>query len=239
MEQDRMKLLLTSAGITNDSIRAALVELLGKPFAEASAVCVPTAIYALPGGPNDSWEILRALDLGWREYGVLELTALPTLPEELWLPTVEAADVIIVGGGNTGYLSYWLHQSGLAARLPALLKTTLYVGVSAGSMMLTHNLNVHRPTLETTGVYYDDEYDEAAPAGAGSDQTLKLLDFVIRPHLNADYFPQITLERMAQSAAKQAVPLYAFDDQTALKVVDGQVEVVSEGAWKLFDKPQP
>ena len=144
-----------------------------------------------------------------------------------------------MGGGNTGYLSYWLHQSGFAARLPELLKSKVYVGVSAGSMMLTYSLNVHRQTLETTGVYYDDEYDEAAPQGAGSDRTLKLLDFVIRPHLNADYFPQITLERMEQIAAKQAVPLYAIDDQTALKVVDGQVEVVSEGAWKRFDKPQP
>lgn len=233
-----MKFLLTSAGITNDRLRSALVELLAKPIAEASAICIPTAIYGLPGGPNDSWLMLGALELGWRSYGVLELTALPSLLEEHWLPAVEAADVLIVGGGNTGYLSYWLHASGLAARLPALLKNKVYVGVSAGSMMVTHKLNVHRPTLEETGVYYDDEYDEAAPPNAGSDKTLKLLDFVIRPHLNADYFPKITLDAMAQSAAKQEVPLYAFDDQSALKVVDGQVEVVSEGEWKLFAKPQ-
>lgn len=230
-----MKFLLTSAGITNDRIRSALVALLGKPIAEASAICIPTAIYALPGGPNDSWLMVRQLDLGWHTYGVLELSALPTLLEEHWLPAVEAADVLIVGGGNTGYLSYWLHESGLAARLPELLTTKVYVGVSAGSMMVTHHLNVHRPTLEATGVYYDDEYDEAAPPNAGSDKTLKLVDFVIRPHLNADYFPQMTLEHIAQTAAKQEVPLYAFDDQSALKVVDGQVEVVSDGTWKLFN----
>jgi dipeptidase E len=157
-----MKLLLTSAGITNDSIRDALVELLGKPgtegkarsaIAEASAVCIPTAVYALPDGPSDAWLMLRAFNLGWRSYSVLELTALPSLLEEHWLPALEAADVLLVGGGNTGYLSYWLQQSGLAARLPTLLRDTVYVGVSAGSMLLTHSLNVHRPMLEASGVF--------------------------------------------------------------------------------------
>lgn len=231
-----MKLLLTSGGITNDSIRQALLDLLGKLFSEAKALCIPTAIYAYPSGPSESWQTLRALELGWQDYGVLELTALPSLLEEHWLPAVEAADVIIVGGGITGYLSYWLHASGLADKLPEHLKTKVYLGISAGSMVVTHNLKVDRHRLEQTGIYYDDEYDEAAPLGAGSDQTLKLVNFVIRPHLNADYFPKITLEHMEQSVAKVDVPLYAFDDDTALKVIDGHVEVVSEGVWKVFNQ---
>lgn len=230
-----MKLLLTSAGISNDSIHNALVELLGKPVNKAKALCVPTAIYALPGGPGDSWQMLRALELGWQDYGVLELTALPSLLEEHWLPAVEAADLIIVGGGNTGYLSYWLHESGLASKLPELLKTKVYLGVSAGSAIVTQEVNIDRKRLEETGVYYDDEYDEAAPPQAGSDRTLKLVDFVVRPHLNADYFPSATVENMTKWAAKVDVPLYAFDDATALKVIDGNVEVISEGEWKLFE----
>jgi len=231
-----MKLLLTSAGVTNDSIRNALVDLLGKPIAETKAICIPTAIYALPSGASDAWLMIRELEMGWLEYGVVELTALPSILEEHWLPSVQAADVIIVGGGNTGFLSYWFQASGLAEKLPELLKTKVYLGVSAGGAMVTHSLNVSREVLEQTGVYYDDEYDEAAPPNAGSDKTLKLVDFVIRPHLNADYFAQTTLEHMAIAAAKVAVPLYAFDDQTAIKVVDGAVEVISEGEWKLFDK---
>lgn len=230
-----MKLLLTSAGITNTSIHNALVELLGKPIAEANAVCIPTAIYALPSGVGDAWLMLRELDLGWHSYGVLELSAMPSILEEHWLPALEAADVIIVCGGNTGYLSYWLHASGLAARLPILLETRVYVGISAGSAMLTQGVNVDAEVLAQTGVYYDDEYDEAAPLHFGSDKTLQLVNFVIRPHLNAEYFPAITLERMADAAARVDVPLYAFDDQTALKVVDDQVDVISEGEWKLFD----
>lgn len=236
--RDPVKLLLTSAGVTNDSLRRALVELLGKPVEECTAVQVPTAIYASPGGPADAWEMAKYFGgMGWKELGILELTALPTLEQDHWVPALESADAILVGGGNTGYLSYWFQKSGLADRIPALLQgNAVYVGISAGSLMTTKGLNVDRERLERTGVYYDDEYDEAAPPNAGSDWALGLVDFVIRPHLNADYFPQMTMEMMRRAAAKVDVPLYAIDDQTAVKVLDDQIEVVSEGAWKLFDK---
>ncbi len=186
-----MKLLLTSAGASNDSIRAALVELLGKPIEEASAVAVPTAMYAYPEGVRWGWESIKSFaDMGWREMGVLELTALPTLEDAHWLSVLEAADAILVGGGVTGYLSYWFQESGLAERLPPLLRRGLvYVGVSAGSMVATPGLNVDRERLATTGVYYDDEYDEGSPAGAGSDAGLGLVDFAIRPHLGSEDFP--------------------------------------------------
>jgi dipeptidase E len=231
-----MKLLLTSAGITNDRIRKALLDLLGKPIEQSKALCVPTAIYALAGGNGYSWAMLKELELGWQEYGVLELTALPSLLEEHWLPAVEAADVIIVGGGNGFYLSYWLQQSRLAQKLPELLKNKVYVGVSAGSAIVTHSINVNRSKLEKTGVYHDDEYDETGPSKASSVKTLKFVDFTLRPHLHAGYFPTASLENMEHWAAKVDVPLYAIDDQTAIKVVDGAVEVVSEGQCKRFEE---
>ncbi|MBV9788118.1 MAG: Type 1 glutamine amidotransferase-like domain-containing protein [Chloroflexi bacterium] len=231
-----MKFLLTSAGVTNDSIRAALVNLLGKPIDQATAICVPTAIYASAEGTEHGWWTLNQFaGMGWQKFGVLELTALPSILEEHWLPAVAAADIIIVGGGTTGYLSYWFQESGFAAKLPELLKTKVYLGVSAGSMMVTHSLYVNPDVLAERGILYDDEYDEESPPQASSDKTLKLVDFVIRPHLNSEWFPNITLERMEQAAARVDVPLYAIDDQTALKVVDGQVEVVSEGAWQIFN----
>ncbi len=232
-----MKLLLTSAGIANDSIRAALVELLGKPIDQCKAVCIPTAIYALPDGVGDAWLTLRALDLGWAEYGALELTALPTLPEDCWLPALEAVDCVIVGGGNGGYLNHWMHASGLGARLPALLRDKLYLGVSAGSVVATHSFQADPVALAERGIYRDADYEEDAPPGAGSDWTLGLVPFVIRPHLNADYFPTATIERFARSAAALDVPLYAIDDATAIAVDNGDVRVVSEGEWKLFDAP--
>ncbi|HEY8597737.1 MAG TPA: Type 1 glutamine amidotransferase-like domain-containing protein [Thermomicrobiales bacterium] len=232
-----MKFLLTSVGIANASIHQALIELFGKPIEQCNALCIPTAIYALPSGTGDSWLTLRELaGLGWREFGVLELTALPSVPEECWLPALEAADCLIVGGGNGGYLNFWMQESGLAAKLPALLRDKVYLGVSAGSVVVTHSFQADPVALAERGVYRDADFEEDAPLGAGSDKTLGLVDFVIRPHLNADYFPTATLERFARSAAALDVPLYAFDDQTALAVVDGDVRVISEGEWKLFDR---
>jgi dipeptidase E len=120
--------------------------------------------------------------------------------------------------------------------LPALLEDRVYVGISAGSAVATPGLNYDPGHLERTGVYYDDEYGEAAPPGAGSARGMGLVDFVLRPHLNAEYFPAATMEMMERAAAKVDAPLYAIDDQTAIKVVDGKAEVVSEGEWRLFER---
>jgi dipeptidase E len=233
------KLLLTSSGITNDSIQKALVDLLGKPISESSALFVPAAIYAYPQGMYAAWEGLKAPGgLGWKSFGVLELTALPSLPKAIWLPQIEQADAIMIGGGNKFYLSYWMEKSGLFDLLPQLIEQgKVYVGMSAGSMMMTSGLNFDPDRLKKTGVYFDDEFNEEMPSSVGSAKTLGLVDFVIRPHLNADYFPQAALENIEKWAAKVDKPLYALDDQSALKVVDGKVDVISSGEWKLFGKP--
>ena len=143
-----MKLLLTSAGISNKSIHDALVELLGKPVAEASALFVPTAIYALPNGADIASRVIRGslgdpfCDMGWRSLGVLELTALPSIKKEHWVPMLQETDALLVGGGDCQYLTYWMQQSGLADLLPSLRKT-VYVGLSAGSMVMTRFGTTH------------------------------------------------------------------------------------------------
>ena len=232
-----MKLLLTSIGASNGSIRNALVELLGKPVEECRAVQIPTALYASPSGPEDAHEMAKHYGgMGWKELGTLELTALPTVEEEHWLPFVESSDAILVSGGNTGYLSYWFRESGFAEKLPRLLEDTVYFGISAGSTMLSPGQNYDPKRLEQEGVYYDDEYEEAAPKDAGSAWGMGLVDFSIRPHLGADYFPvAVDMAMMERAAAKLDHPMYAIDDETAIKVVDGEVTVVSEGKWKLFN----
>ncbi|MFZ0546143.1 MAG: Type 1 glutamine amidotransferase-like domain-containing protein [Candidatus Promineifilaceae bacterium] len=230
------KLLLTSSGITTNWIQKALVDLLGKPIDEACALFVPTAIYPYPQAIQNAWQLIKMPgELGWKAFGVLELTALPSLPIEVWLPQVEKADAIIIGGGNKFYLSYWMGKSGLFGLLPELIRQgTVYVGISAGSMMLTPSLNFNQEQFKRTGVYYDDEFDEEMSSSAGSAKTLGLVHFGIRPHLDADYFPQATLENVEKWAARVDYPLYALDDQSAVKVADGKVEVVSSGTWKLL-----
>jgi dipeptidase E len=219
-----MKLLLTSAGISNTSIHNALVELLGKPIAEASALFIPTAIYAIANGAEISRKVICGslgdpfCELGWKSLGVLELTALPSIKQELWLPMLRETDALLVGGGDCQYLCYWMQQSGFADLLPSLLHKTVYVGLSAGSMIMTR-----------FGTTYGNHM-----LPAESDKSLGLVDFALHPHLDHEWFPDNSLANLEKLAAKLPVPSYAIDDQTAIKVTDGTVEVISEGHWKLF-----
>jgi dipeptidase E len=221
-----MNYLLTSAGITNPTIQATLVELLGKPIAESSALVIPTASYGMRGnGPSSAWKFISGrepdtpmVELGWRSVGVLELTALPSIEESYWLPTLREADVLLVGGGDPLYLAYWMRGSGVAALLPSLTDT-LYVGLSAGSMIMAPRIG--------------EEFVGWRPP-VGGDETLGVVDFAIFPHLDHPDLPDNALPYAEQWAAKMPIPTYAIDDQTAITVVDGAVAVVTEGHWRAF-----
>jgi dipeptidase E len=220
-----MKFLLTSAGIKNDSIRNALVDLLGKPIAESSALCIPTAGYGHPtGSPGGAWRFITGqsstpmCELGWKSLGVLELTALPSIGEERWVPWVREADVLLVNGGDALYLCHWMRQSGLADLLPELPET-VWVGLSAGSMVMAPSIG-------------EDFVGWKPPTGG--DRTLGLVDFAMFPHLDHPSLPDNSLTNAEKWAAGVGVPAYAIDDQTAIVVRDGAVEVVSEGHWKRF-----
>jgi len=220
-----MKLLLTSAGIKNTSIHDALIGLLGKPIAESSALCIPTASYGHPmGGPGAAWRFVAGrattplCELGWKSLGMLELTALPSIDAEWWVPMVQANDALLVGGGDATYLCYWMRQSGLADLLPSL-REAVYVGVSGGSMVMTPSIGA--------------DFVSWKPP-AGSDRTLGLVDFSIFPHLDHEKMPDNSMASAEKWAAAMPQPAYLIDDQTAIKVTDGTVEVVSEGHWKLF-----
>lgn len=230
-----MKLLLTSNGVTNAAIRQALRELLGRPFSESRAVFIPTAAHAVPG---DKWWLIQDLnalmELGWQELDVLELTAFDGRAAEAWEATLAAAQAIVVGGGVGFYLSHWLQRSGLFDRLPALLADKVYVGMSAGSMVLTPGLHANAEERARTGALVDDEYDETGPPGASSDRGLALVDFLVRPHLGSEFFPKITGPRMHRTARERGLPVYAIDDQSAVLVSEGEVRVVSEGVWERF-----
>lgn len=217
-----MKLLLTSGGVTNPSIRAALVDLLGKPIAESSALCIPTAQWGHPmcGPASVRGFVVGApphhmTSLGWKSVGLLDLTALPTIGAERWVPWVREADVLLVDGGDATYLCHWMRESGLADLLPSLSET-VWVGVSAGSMVMTPRI----------GTYFVEW--RSAP----DDKTLGVVDFSIFPHLDA--FPTNTLADAERWAADIGGPSYAIDEQTAIKVVDSVVEVISEGHWQRF-----
>jgi dipeptidase E len=224
-----MKLLLTSAGIKNPSIHGALVELLGKPIAESNALCIPTGAYgssySTPAGP---WRFLSGrsdqpmTELGWKSLGVLELTALPSMGSDRWVQWVRETDALLVNGGDALYLSHWMRESGLADLLPSLHET-VWVGFSAGSMVLTPRIG-------------EDFVGWKSPSG--SDETLGVVDFSIFPHVDHPDLPENTMAEAERWAAGLSNPAYAIDDDTAIKVVDDTVEVISEGHWKLLT-PSP
>lgn len=217
-----MKFLLTSAGIRNTSIHNAMVDLLGKPISESNALCIPTAIYPFPGGPSMAYRFISGstanpmCELGWKSLGVLELTALPSIKEEYWIAAVQETDALLVYGGDVVYLSRWMRESGLAALLPSL-RETVYVGMSAGSMV----------TAPIFGETYDDP-PFVIEKGLG------LVDFALLPHLDHKDHPESSTPKVERMATEVPVPTYGIDDETAIKVIDGTVEVVSEGHWKLF-----
>jgi len=220
-----MKFLLTSAGIKNTSIHDALVDLLGKPIAESNALCIPTAIYAIPDGAGHAWRFISGreartpmCELGWKSLGVLELTALPSIDEEFWVPMVQGTDALLVGGGDPLYLCYWMQQSGLADLLPSLSET-VYVGLSAGSLVMAPSIG--------------EEFVGWSPPGGG-DTALGMVDFAIFPHLDHEAMPDNSMADAERWAASLPVPGYAIDDETAIKVIDGATEIVSEGHWKRF-----
>jgi dipeptidase E len=219
-----VRLLLTSAGIKNTSIQDALVELLGKPIAESSALCIPTGVQPFPGGPEMVYRFITGsgpspmCGLGWKSLGVLELTALPSIKEEYWTAAVQETDALLVQGGDVFYLCSWMRESGLVDLLPSL-RETVYVGVSAGSMV----------TAPIFGETYEDPDTPFV-----IDKGLGLVDFALLPHLDEEAHPESSTARVERMAAEVPVPTYGIDDETAIRVVDGTVEVVSEGHWQLF-----
>jgi dipeptidase E len=219
-----MKYLLTSAGIKNASIHAALLDLLGKPIAECNALCIPSALNPFPSGPSMVYRFISGLtanpmcQLGWKSLGVLEVTVLPSIKKEYWIAAVQEADALLVGGGDVFYLCRWMRESGLADLLPSL-RETVYVGLSAGSMV----------TAPVFGETYDDPNTPFV-----IDTGLGLVDFALLPHLDHENHPESSTAKVERMAAEVPVPTYGIDDQTAIQVIDGAVEVISEGHWRLF-----
>lgn len=243
-----MKLLLTSSGIANDSIRAALVDLLGKPIEECDALAIATAMYSCgPMAPQHAYRFLAGktnkplVNLGWKSVGVLELTALPTIKKEYWVEAVENADVLLVWGGDVLYLRRWMNESGLAEALPRL--KAVYVGVSAGAMVTASRIG-ETCTLDHHDFDADTQTEPFEAKGSDGEPMkiifamapgLGLVDFSLFPHVWNEQFPENAVDLVETWAKKLSKPTYAIDDATAIKVVDGQAHVVSEGQWKLFD----
>jgi dipeptidase E len=242
-----MRVLLTSSGIKNGSIHDALIDLLDKPIAESNALFIPTGLYPFPGGPGMAWRAICGktpsplCELGWKSLGILELAALPSIEEAAWAPAVRDADALLVGGGDPLFLANWMRRSGVTGLLPTLRSEAVYVGVSAGSMAATSIFveTYHEPSRADDGPLKSEDIVFATPQGdidriLVTGQGAGLVDFAVIPHLEHPHHLDASLANAERWAARIPAPTYAIDDETAIAVVDGAIQVVSEGHWKLF-----
>ncbi|MEO6761164.1 MAG: Type 1 glutamine amidotransferase-like domain-containing protein [Candidatus Saccharimonadales bacterium] len=229
-----MRLLLTSNGLSNDSIAHALEELTGKKPTDTKIAFIPTA--ANPDRENKDWLIEDLYNIHSRGYYV-DIIDLPAITQTKLKQALDNVDVIFVGGGNTFYLSYWIQKSGLSGMLPELLKSKVYAGISAGSMVAGRSLKLSSQIDESPITFADNNYDLIGPTGESSAKTLNLTDIVFTPHLNSEYFKLVRKDILIEKAKGLKWPVYALDDNSALKIVDDKIEVISEGDW-TFIKPK-
>lgn len=218
-----MKLLLTSKGVTNKLIEDALLNLLGQPFSESIATFVPTSGNIQQG--DKTWfvdEMNTFRKLNFKEFQIFDIAI---VPKELWLAAFEKSHIIIFGGGNNQYLIEQLDKSGAREILPELLKTKIYAGISAGGMVTGST-----DPLSSKGIRYYESHGQLEKLNG-----LGLIDFEIRPHLNSSHYPNLRLDYLEKLAKDTHLSFYAIDDQTAIKVIDNDVEVISEGIWKKFN----
>ena len=242
-----IRALLTSAGIKNSSIHDALVDLLGKPIADSDALFIPTAIYPFPGGPGMAWRAISGkgssplAGLGWKSLGLLELSVLPSIEEATWVPTVRDADALLVWGGDPLFLANWMRRSGLTGLLPTLRSEAVYVGVSAGSIAAASTFveTYSEPPRGSDGPLKSEDIVFATSQGdvhriLVTGQGAGLVDFAVIPHLEHADHPDASFANAERWAARIPAPTYAIDDESAIRVIDGTADVVSEGQWRLF-----
>lgn len=224
------RVLLTSNGLSNDSIAKTFLALVDKPADDIKVAFVPTAAFVEPG--EKDWlinDLARIKALGcW-----VDIVDIAQLTSAEWTIRVSKCDVLFVGGGNTYYLSYWMQQSGLFDALPTLLETKVYAGISAGSIVMG-------PTLQTSSrdlqeFMGKDVYSEDRPTGRASDKSAKIVPFNVRPHLNSPDFPMARVEILEQVAKESGIPIYGLDDHSAVQWIDGELTVISEGEWALIE----
>lgn len=192
-----------------------MVEL---PTEQIKLIFIPTAANVETG--EKLWLINDLLHFKEQNYGLIDIIDIAAVPKDIWLPRLQEANLICFGGGNEQFLAKVINESGLREILPELLEARVYMGISAGSMVAGQFLS---PDLLKV-VYPDGNFEGVLQPALG------LVNCSVIPHLNSSHFPQARKE-VLESFKDLKIPLYGINDQSALKIVDGKFEVVSEGEY--------
>ncbi len=198
-------MLLTSAGFENKRIGEKFVKLVDKPVQLIKVIFVPTA--------SRTKEELKYVEAAKKEllnFGIKveNITAL-NLNHNVSYNEVKNFDVIYVCGGNTFWLLHKVRETGFDKVIKQFLNNDkLYVGVSAGSILVGPNIEIAVPF---------DENDIGLTNFTG----LNLVKVVISPHYTVK--EKLIIDQYKKQLNCQIIPL---TDRQACLVIDNQIELV-------------
>lgn len=222
-----MKLLLTSKGIVNLSLAEALSSLMSKPYADSNVMVITTASNSVP--EDKSW-LIRELDhlyaLGWSKIFLHDLFG---IDRDTLQTSLDRCDVLYVIGGNPWYLMFALEYTQMTSLIRDFIQSKVYVGSSAGAAVMCRYFSSDIAGAWDIKVR---PYSQQVKSGLGD------LDFFVKSHYRASYFPARDDKWAQKLAAGVGRPTYFIDDNSAVRVIDGKVDVVTEGQWLLLNEKE-
>lgn len=207
-----MRLVLCSEGFHTPNTVQACVNLVGKPQNEVSFAVINEA-YAVEHG-DKRWVLKNLHDIASNFSGEIDLINLLALSIDEVKKSIAQRDVIFVIGGNTDYLMSVFIKTGFDKILPEFLKTKVYVGSSAGSIVIGKKLSPQA----YKGLYKNrNEF--------GTTKYLELVDLAIIPHLDSAHFVgrKETLQRVAP---KHDGVIYGLNDDSAVVVKNDVITTI-------------
>lgn len=200
-----MKLLLTSAGLSNQNIRNEFLKLLEKPVSETKVVLIPTAARTEEELKYVEESKEELIETGIKRENIKTLD----LDHKIIYEDVEGFDAIYVCGGNTFFILHKVRENGFDKVIKKFVdEGKLYIGVSAGSMIMCPSIEIATPF---------DENDIGIKDFTG----LKLVDVVITPHYDKKKKSIIDDYRK-----KLPYEIITLTDNQALVINNGEMKIV-------------
>ena len=217
-----MKLVLTSSDIKQKTILKQVLELVGKPKKDISVALIIDACAVETG--DKKW-LFNGIHFLTKTFGgEIDLINLLALDINEIKQRIIKADIIYCFGGNTEWLFKVFEKSGFNKLLPKLLETKVWIGSSAGSMILGKMPS----TLAQSYIYKIDDF-------LGVNKYLELVNFSIIPHIFGDFTPSDAFSYCVEESKAQKYPVYVLSDKSAVIVNGNKTYMVGSNCQKLLN----
>ncbi|MFT4532278.1 MAG: dipeptidase E [Candidatus Saccharimonadales bacterium] len=215
-----MKLVLCSEGFATQNTVDACVELVGKPQDQIKVGIINEA-YAVELG-DKRWVLDNLNSVAKHFPAEIDIISLLALSIDEIEKRLADKDVVFVVGGNTDYLMYVFNKSGFSKLLPKLLVNKVYVGSSAGSMVIGRRISTEA---------YEKVYGESGDYELSG--YLNFVNLAIKPHFDSDDFPNNRAEILNKYASGTDFPVYGIRDDSAIVVNGDKQEFIGSKPHKV------